>query len=163
MTDLEKRLLRACKAQHQAIDLLMARLVKLDPNFLPNQSGLPWELMKEGHKAIKRAEATPPIGRGLPFKMLGIKVRSFETMASAISVGLEIRPDGIASTPKTEQVPTIAWRYTARGWLGWQVLVWIARHDKTRDYKMLHYEKQELVVYLLPDVAERMAKMIEKR
>ena len=56
MTDLEKLLLEACKAQHDAIDLLFARLIALDPEFLPSKSGKPWEALLLAATAIKRAE-----------------------------------------------------------------------------------------------------------
>lgn len=56
MTELERQLLEACKAQHEAIDLLFARLIQLDPNFFPSKSGKPWEATKKGHAAIAAAE-----------------------------------------------------------------------------------------------------------
>ena len=56
MTELEEKLLEACKAQHDAIDLLFAMLIKLDPNFFPSKSGKPWEAVKLGNEAIKLAE-----------------------------------------------------------------------------------------------------------
>jgi len=56
MTELEEKLLEACKAQHDAIDLLFAMLIKLDPNFFPSKSGKPWEAVALGNEAIKLAE-----------------------------------------------------------------------------------------------------------
>jgi len=56
MTDLEKVLLKACKAQHDAIDLLFARLIALDPKFFPSKSGKPWEAVLLANTAIKTAE-----------------------------------------------------------------------------------------------------------
>jgi len=56
MTKLEEKLLEACKAQHDAIDLLFAMLIKLDSNFFPSKSGKPWEAIRLGNEAIKLAE-----------------------------------------------------------------------------------------------------------
>lgn len=56
MTALEEQLLEACKAQHEAIDLLFARLIQLDPSFFPSKSGKPWEAMVKGNEAIAAAE-----------------------------------------------------------------------------------------------------------
>lgn len=56
MTELEEKLLKACKAQHEAIDLLFAMLIKLDPQFFPSRSGKPWEALVQGNEAIKLAE-----------------------------------------------------------------------------------------------------------
>ena len=49
-------LLEACKAQHQAIDLLFATLIEKTGDFFPSKSGQPWEAMKQGNKAITKAE-----------------------------------------------------------------------------------------------------------
>lgn len=49
-------LYEACEAQHNAIDLLFARLIELDPNFFPSKSGLPWEAVLQGNKAIAKVE-----------------------------------------------------------------------------------------------------------
>ena len=35
-------LLAACQAYHQAVDLLFAQLIRLDPEFYPSKSGQPW-------------------------------------------------------------------------------------------------------------------------
>lgn len=48
-------ILAACKAQHEAIDILFARLIQLDPTFFPSKSGLPWEAAASGHAAIAKA------------------------------------------------------------------------------------------------------------
>lgn len=56
MTELEKQLLEACKAQHDAIDLLFAMLIKRDPKFFPSKSGKPWEAIVKGNEAIAAAE-----------------------------------------------------------------------------------------------------------
>ncbi|MBA7587058.1 hypothetical protein ES708_29071 [subsurface metagenome] len=56
MTELEEKLLQACKAQHDAIDLLFAMLIKRDPKFFPSKSGKPWEAIKLSNEAIKAAE-----------------------------------------------------------------------------------------------------------
>lgn len=57
MTELEKVLLKACRVQHDAIDLLFAMLIKVDPNFFPSKSGRPWEAVILGNAAIKMAES----------------------------------------------------------------------------------------------------------
>lgn len=49
-------LYEACKAQHNAIDMLFALLLSKDPNFFPSKSGQPWEALIKGNKAIKKAE-----------------------------------------------------------------------------------------------------------
>jgi hypothetical protein len=49
-------LYEACKAQHEAIDLLFARLCELDHEFLPSKSGKPWEAVLLGNKAIAQAD-----------------------------------------------------------------------------------------------------------
>lgn len=56
MTELEKQLFEACKAQHDAIDILLAMLVKRDRNFFPSMSGKPWAAAQLGNEAIKAAE-----------------------------------------------------------------------------------------------------------
>ena len=48
-------LLSACRAQHDAIDRLFARLVLAEPGFFPSQSGQPWAALVEGNKAIREA------------------------------------------------------------------------------------------------------------
>lgn len=48
-------LLEACKAQHRAIDLLMARLIALDPEFMPTKSNI-WPAVVLGSEAIARAQ-----------------------------------------------------------------------------------------------------------
>ncbi len=52
----EPDLLEACKAQHDAIDLLFAKLIQLDPNFFPSKSGQPWAALQQGNAAIKKAK-----------------------------------------------------------------------------------------------------------
>lgn len=49
-------LLEACKAQHQAIDMLFAMLIQRDATFYPSKSGLPWEAVQKGNEAIHLAE-----------------------------------------------------------------------------------------------------------
>jgi hypothetical protein len=49
-------LLEACKAQHQAIDMLFAMLIQRDPDFFPSQSGAPWEAVLKGNAARAKAE-----------------------------------------------------------------------------------------------------------
>ena len=47
-------LLEACQEQHQAIDWLMAKVIGLDPTFLPSKSVV-WEAMLKGNAAIAKA------------------------------------------------------------------------------------------------------------
>ncbi len=49
-------LYEACKAQHEAIDILFARLIELDHTFFPSKSGKPWEAIILGNKALAKAE-----------------------------------------------------------------------------------------------------------
>ncbi len=49
-------LYEACKAQHDAIDILLARLIELDHNFFPSKSGKPWEAIIQGNKALAKVE-----------------------------------------------------------------------------------------------------------
>lgn len=35
-----KELVEVCREQHDAIDILMATIIRLDPNFMPTRSGL---------------------------------------------------------------------------------------------------------------------------
>lgn len=46
----------ALKAQHGAIDLLFAMLIKRDKDFFPSKSGQPWDAMIQGNKALAKAE-----------------------------------------------------------------------------------------------------------
>ena len=46
----------ACKAQHNAIDLLFAKLIMLDRNFFPSKSGEPWEATVRGHEVLAKIE-----------------------------------------------------------------------------------------------------------
>jgi hypothetical protein len=48
-------LLQACREQHRAIDLLMARLIALDKTFMPTASGAIWDATVKGHAAIEAA------------------------------------------------------------------------------------------------------------
>jgi hypothetical protein len=56
-------LLSACKAQHQAIDILFAMLASRattgGPVFFPSQSGVPWDALVEANAAIAKAEGRP--------------------------------------------------------------------------------------------------------
>ncbi|KKL20954.1 hypothetical protein LCGC14_2450300 [marine sediment metagenome] len=52
----EPDLLEACKAQHDAIDLLFAKLIQLDPTFYPSKSGQPWAALQQGNAAIKKTK-----------------------------------------------------------------------------------------------------------
>jgi hypothetical protein len=58
-------LLSACKAQHQAIDILFAMLIRETAErtsklFYPSKSGVPWDAMLEGNVAIAKAEGNQP-------------------------------------------------------------------------------------------------------
>lgn len=53
------QLLDACKAQHQAIDLLFAMLATLKPDFFPSESGA-WAALVAGVAAIENAEGRKP-------------------------------------------------------------------------------------------------------
>ncbi len=46
----------ACKAQHEAIDILFAMLIEKDHTFFPSKSGKPWEAIVQGNKALDKAE-----------------------------------------------------------------------------------------------------------
>lgn len=50
-------LYEACKAQHDAIDRLFARLIEIDNNFFPSKSGKPWEATIQGNKAIAKVKS----------------------------------------------------------------------------------------------------------
>lgn len=47
-------LLAAAKGQHQAIDMLMAMLIKRDPTFMPTKSAV-WPMLLAGNAAIAKA------------------------------------------------------------------------------------------------------------
>jgi hypothetical protein len=48
-------LTHAVHAQHNALDLLIARLCASDPTFRPSQSGEIWDAVKGGHSALQDA------------------------------------------------------------------------------------------------------------
>lgn len=53
-------LINACKAQHEAIDLLFAMLIVQSPpgkTFYPSKSGKPWEALVAGNAALRKAGA----------------------------------------------------------------------------------------------------------
>jgi hypothetical protein len=50
------QMLSALKAQHEAIDQLLAWLAKARPDFYPSKCGPPWDALVEGNEAIARAE-----------------------------------------------------------------------------------------------------------
>lgn len=56
-----QELLEACRAQHNALDILMAHLIILtqrhtpEEQFYPSQSGLPWEAMTRAAAVIEKA------------------------------------------------------------------------------------------------------------
>jgi hypothetical protein len=157
MNDLEKLLLKACKDQHQALDLCMARLIMLDKTFMPSKSGIIWDAVKKGQSAIKMAEVTPPVGRGLPFKLLGIKVERFTVSMSVIGLGINLRENGFEPKVTEEQLTTPAWRYQATNRLGWWMVQYLARHDKVQRPNKLCKECRKYEVVPLPDLSERMA------
>jgi hypothetical protein len=160
---INNNLLKACKAQHQAIDLLFARLTQLDRNFFPSKSGLPWELANQGLAAIKRAEATPPVGNPLILKLAGVKVNSFPAMVSAQVIKLEISAGGVIPHATPQEMPVIAWTFKATGWLSWQVIKWLSRHIKTQCVTGIHGQERKFIVYPLPSDAEQMARRRPER
>lgn len=62
VNDLQRQMLAALEAQHQAIDALMAELIAVtadtDTPFFPSRSGWIWAAVKQGSAAIKRAKST---------------------------------------------------------------------------------------------------------
>lgn len=54
MTELELKLLAACEAQHQAIDLLLAQQLSQSVDFRPTKS-VAWPAVEQGHQAIQTA------------------------------------------------------------------------------------------------------------
>jgi len=52
----QKELLPTLKAYHNAVDELLARLVLADKEFMPSQSGKPWQAIVDGNKVIQRIE-----------------------------------------------------------------------------------------------------------
>jgi hypothetical protein len=69
---INQELLEACRAQHNALDTLMAQLIILtsrhtpEEPFFPSKSGMPWEAMTRAHAVIQEAErlAANPIVQG---------------------------------------------------------------------------------------------------
>jgi len=53
--NLHDQLLAACKQQHAVIDLLMAKLIELDPTFLPSKSAA-WAAVIAGNAVISEAQ-----------------------------------------------------------------------------------------------------------
>jgi hypothetical protein len=58
---LNEEILAVLKAQHDAIDWLMARVISdnQEPRFYPTQSGAIWNTVVAGNDLIKRLEALP--------------------------------------------------------------------------------------------------------
>ncbi len=162
MNELEKILLKACKEQHTAIDLLFSRLIMLDKTFMPSKSGVPWEAVKLGNKAIKMAEATPPVGRGLPFKLLGIDVKREETVLHGIAAGVMIGPGVIKPTQHDISLPAIGWKFTAKHWLAWIIVKWLYRKNKKDPSGHLHEKERAYMVFQTPSLAEKMEEIIKK-
>lgn len=52
--EVKQEVLDALKAQHQAIDLLFAKLIKIDAGFFPSKSGQPWEAVQKGNAIIQK-------------------------------------------------------------------------------------------------------------
>lgn len=50
-------LLVACKAQHDAIDILLATMIAKDAKFMPTKSRI-WSILVQGNAAIAKAEPT---------------------------------------------------------------------------------------------------------
>ena len=55
LKDSNKELLEACKSQQAALDDLFARLITIDPAFMPTLSGQPWEAVIQGVAVIEKA------------------------------------------------------------------------------------------------------------
>jgi hypothetical protein len=53
----QTEVLRALKMQHQAIDMLMAKLAEANKGFYPSKSGAIWDAVVLGHNAICLLEA----------------------------------------------------------------------------------------------------------
>lgn len=51
-------LVQAVQAQHQAIDALLARVIQLDPKFMPSESAA-WSAVKQGQAALAAAMGEP--------------------------------------------------------------------------------------------------------
>lgn len=51
-----EQLVDAVRQQHKALDTLMARLIQLDPEFMPTKSGL-WSALQAGNAALAAAGA----------------------------------------------------------------------------------------------------------
>ena len=49
-------LLAACEMYHKAMDHLFARLIILDKDFFPSESGLPWDAIVKGKAARDKAK-----------------------------------------------------------------------------------------------------------
>ena len=49
-------LLEACELQQRALDVLFAKLIRMDEDFRPTKSGLPWDAIEKGMKAVKKAK-----------------------------------------------------------------------------------------------------------
>lgn len=56
VTHAKKELLPLLRQYHEAIDILLARLVALDEEFLPSESGKPWEALVTGNAKIRELE-----------------------------------------------------------------------------------------------------------
>ena len=56
--DSHAALVEACRAQHDAIDILFAMLIERSSNFFPSKSGKPWEAMLQGSAALAAAGET---------------------------------------------------------------------------------------------------------
>lgn len=56
MTDLERELLAALEAEHQALDHISARLIMADPEFRPTKSKH-WPAVEQGWAAIQKGRA----------------------------------------------------------------------------------------------------------
>lgn len=63
--DVAQELVDACKALHNGVDILFARLAGKDPGFYPSKSGIPWAAIVKGNEARAKLAAlgiTPSAG-----------------------------------------------------------------------------------------------------
>jgi len=52
-----EKILEVLKAQHHALDSLMARLIELDVGFYPSRSGHIWDAVQAGHALIQEMQS----------------------------------------------------------------------------------------------------------
>ena len=55
--DVAQELVDACKALHNGIDIMFARLAGKDPDFYPTKSGIPWDAIQKGNEVRAKLAA----------------------------------------------------------------------------------------------------------